>query len=265
MIFIANNADFSANNLGQIPLLSIEDVSQSTLDFLSHYTTSFTDEQKIAVHIMLTTLGYGNDRGLFNKFTTIILPFLSNSVEEAFLNAVDWVDITTRLSSATKDKFTLTEGVLKDTTGDSNIAVKSSAIPNMSFGVINSGLFKTVGGPTAMNMYFFANNIVNWQKTVEGIPSYRETKLSDNNVCFSINSSELLMSNNVISTTFDEDESYIGKFVQAVQGNNIQYVRFSANNGASAIFAGKALTQSEINTVLNAIKSCEKAFINFVE
>lgn len=262
MIFIANNADFSANNLGQIPLLSIEDVSQSTLDFLSHYTTSFTDEQKIAVHMMLTTLGYGNDRGLFNKFTTIIFPFLSNSVEEAFLNAVDWSDITTRSYSATKDKFTLAEGVLKDTIGDSNISMLSPKVPDMSFGVINSGLFKTVGGPTAMSVQLFTNNIVIWQKSVEGIPSYRETTLSDNNVCFSINSSELLMPNNVISTTFDEDESYIGKFVHAIQGNNISYVRFSANNGASAIFVGKALTQSEINIVLNAIKSCEKAFIN---
>lgn len=262
MIFIANNADFSANNLGQIPLWSIEDVSQSTLDFLSHYTTSFTDEQKIAVHTMLTTLGYGNDRGLFKKFTTIIFPFLSNSVEEAFLNAVDWSDITTRSYSATKDKFTLAEGVLKDTIGDSNIALMSYEIPNMSFGVINSGQFKTAGGITAMNVRFLANNSVSWQKSVEGIPSYRGTKLSDNNVCFSINSSELLMPNNVISTTFDENESYIGKFVQAIQGMSIQYVRFLANNGASAIFVGKALTQSEINTVLNAIKSCEKAFID---
>lgn len=263
MIFIANNADFSANNLGNVPLYTIEDVSQSTLDFLSHYTTGFTDEQKIAVHIMLTNLGYGNDGGLFNKLTTIILPFLSNSVEESFLNAVDWIDITTRPYSATKDKFTLADGVLKDTVGESNIAVMSSAIPNMSFGVINCGAFMSAGSEKNLNIIF--NNVsknILWAKSVENIPSYRETNLSDTNFCFSVNSSELLISDNVISTTFDEDESYIGKFVNAIQGREIQYLRFSANNGASAIFVGKALTQSEINTVLNVIKSCEKAFIN---
>ena len=263
MIFIANNADFSANNLGQIPLYSIEDVSQSTLDFLGHYTTGFTDEQKFAVHMMLTNLGYGNDEGLFNKLTTIIFPFLSNSVEEAFLNAVDWSDITTRPYSATKDKFTLAEGVLKDTAGESNIAVNSSAIPNMSFGAINCGAFSSTGGNNNLSILFdnVSKNIV-WSMMVEGIPSYRKTIFSDTNFCVSANSSELLISDNVISTTFDEDESYIGKYVNAIQGMSIQYLRFSANNGASSIFVGEALTQSEINAVLNAIKSCEKAFIN---
>lgn len=67
MIFIANGADFSANNLGQIPLYSIEDVSPSTLEFLSHYTKSFSDGQKIAVHQMLTYLGYGTSDGIFSK------------------------------------------------------------------------------------------------------------------------------------------------------------------------------------------------------
>lgn len=268
MIFIANGADFSANNLGQIPLYSIEDVSQSTLDFLSHYSKSFSDEQKIAVHQMLTFLGYGTSDGIFSKITTIIFPFLSNSVAEAMTNAVDWSDITTRFAAGSKEYFSLEGIVLKntdDTQNRNNIAFrtdsKSPTVPDASYGFFNSDTNTLLGNPTAIKIGFAKENLhLSIEHTVEGIPSYRGWDFNDNNVCMSVNTHNLIFSPNVTDTDLDDDESYERLLVAALQGKEIQYLRYNANKGASCIFAGGALTKEEIDTLYRAIKTCISVF-----
>lgn len=49
MIFIAKDADFSANNLGQVPIKTVDDISADTRSLLSLYGKTWTDDQKIAI------------------------------------------------------------------------------------------------------------------------------------------------------------------------------------------------------------------------
>lgn len=262
MIFIANGADFSANNLGQIPLYSIEDVSQSTLAFLSHYTKSFSDEQKIAVHQMLTFLGYGTSEGIFSKLKTIIFPFLSKSVEEAMKNAVDWSDITTRNAAAAKDYFSLEGGVLKtldDTQNHNNINLLGNSVPNLSFGLFNTNGFQTIGNASSLNISF--NTILVFTQVVGGIPSYRMFDFEDNSFCASINDSNIILSSNLTSTNLYEDESYEGLLVSAIQGKSLQYIRYNKNKGFSCIFVGDSLSKEEIDILYKAIKTCMSTFL----
>ncbi len=72
MIFIASNADASANNLGKLSIKSIEDVSQHTYDVIEAYgNKSFTDDQIIAIDDFLLTF-----ENYKSKIDCAIIPIL---------------------------------------------------------------------------------------------------------------------------------------------------------------------------------------------
>lgn len=56
MKIVLRGADFTANNIGQISLKDISDISQETLDVLAFYGKDWTDNQKLAIDDFLIRL-----------------------------------------------------------------------------------------------------------------------------------------------------------------------------------------------------------------
>lgn len=80
MIFVATQADASANNLGKVSIKTIEDVSQETYDVITAYgNKSFTDDQIIAIDDFLVQL---KNLSTYSRFTYFILPILSPETEK---------------------------------------------------------------------------------------------------------------------------------------------------------------------------------------
>lgn len=79
MILVAQSADFSANNLGQIFL----GYSDFTLSVIAKYSKTLSDPQKIALNTMLGKL---NKDGILAKQKHFYLPILAGNVSEAFVN-----------------------------------------------------------------------------------------------------------------------------------------------------------------------------------
>ncbi|WP_277232052.1 hypothetical protein [Phocaeicola salanitronis] len=70
MIFVATNADASANNLGKI---SIKNISHETIDLLSLYGKEWTDDQKIAIDDFIVAF---NGASWKSKVSTLCVPIL---------------------------------------------------------------------------------------------------------------------------------------------------------------------------------------------
>lgn len=79
MILVANTADFSANNLGQVFL----GYSPFTLSVLAKYTKSLTELQKQSLDTMLKKL---DENGILAKQKHFYLPILAGNVNESFVN-----------------------------------------------------------------------------------------------------------------------------------------------------------------------------------
>lgn len=79
MILVANTADFSANNLGQVFL----GYSPFTLTVLAKYTKSLTELQKQALDTMLRKL---DKNGILAKQKHFYLPILAGALNESFVN-----------------------------------------------------------------------------------------------------------------------------------------------------------------------------------
>lgn len=95
MIFVAKNADASANNLGKISIKSIDDVSQETYDVIKAYgNKSFTDDQIIAIDDFLIGLRM---HPAYSHITFFIAPILSPEVAHGSLDS-DTVFTNTNVS-----------------------------------------------------------------------------------------------------------------------------------------------------------------------
>lgn len=73
MIFVATNADASANNLGKISINSIGGISQETIDLLSLYGKQWTEDQKIAIDDFIVAF---NGASWKSKVSTLCVPIL---------------------------------------------------------------------------------------------------------------------------------------------------------------------------------------------
>lgn len=255
MIFIANSADFSANNLGQISIYTIEDVSQSTLDFLGHYSKDFSDEQKIAVHQMLTNLGYGDNDSLFSKIETLMLPFLSATVDEAFLNAKDWSDMSLNSTTATKEDFRVNNSKLITNKDKPNIGLKSKVkIPNLSLGIFNTGTFESAGDGTSIIHSFIPSDN-------RYIIKYKSIYYNTNNICISINSSSILAVNYNDEKSFLKEPSSVEDIITDYNDYTLQFVRYNQGEGFSALFVSPSLTYTELFLLSVSIVTCMNKFV----
>lgn len=82
MILIANDADFSQNNLGQIDL----PYSELTLAVIDKFTKVLTDPQKKALNTLLTKV---EKSGILAKQKHFYLPILAGTLNESFINIAD--------------------------------------------------------------------------------------------------------------------------------------------------------------------------------
>lgn len=84
MVIKLQNADFSANNIGNIDITT---VSEFTLDAISASgNSSMTSEQKSALETFFRTVGAKDNSGVWTKLTKVYIPFLSADLAHAMIN-----------------------------------------------------------------------------------------------------------------------------------------------------------------------------------
>lgn len=84
MIFIAKGMNAADNNLGQLKIKSVEDISQETINLLNIYGGTYSDDQKIAVDDFLTAF---NTASWKDNVKSLTMPFLGvpSEQDESFL------------------------------------------------------------------------------------------------------------------------------------------------------------------------------------
>ena len=92
MILMIKEADFSANNLGQI-LVPVE-ITDACRAFMAQYNTVFTETQQYAIQHMLNNLGYSEPGSIWSKLKMFVLPVLSSNVDEAVYDVIASAAIT---------------------------------------------------------------------------------------------------------------------------------------------------------------------------
>jgi hypothetical protein len=91
MILILRNADFSANNVGEVEIPIEIDTDAATI--MAKYTKSLSNTKKNAFSRLISGL---KDAGIFAKIDHLFVPCLAGSVSEAFYDAKN--DITHNVS-----------------------------------------------------------------------------------------------------------------------------------------------------------------------
>lgn len=86
MVIVIKNADFSANNLGQVEVKRV--INQFTLAAINASgNQSMTNEQKSALDTFFETIGaFGNKSEIWGKLDKIYIPFLCSSLSKACVN-----------------------------------------------------------------------------------------------------------------------------------------------------------------------------------
>lgn len=79
MIIRLPGADFSADNIGNIPL--IRELSPEVVEILSHYTRELSENQKFAFQDFYDGL---KSNGIWAKIENLFIPALADDVDEAF-------------------------------------------------------------------------------------------------------------------------------------------------------------------------------------
>lgn len=92
MILTIKEADFSANNLGQI-IVPVE-ITDAGREFMAQYNTVFTETQQYAIQHMLNNLGYGVENSVWSKLKMFVMPVLSSNVDEAVYDVIASAAIT---------------------------------------------------------------------------------------------------------------------------------------------------------------------------
>lgn len=136
MIFVANGADASANNLGKVSIKKIEDVSQETYDVITEYgNKSFTDDQIIAIDDFLVQL---KNLSTYSRFTYFILPILSPATEKGDMGSdTIWTDTNPCYDIISKQRYAA-DGYNGYVSQKGLLSYKSSS--NLARIVSNSGI-----------------------------------------------------------------------------------------------------------------------------
>lgn len=107
MIFIAKDADFSVNNLGQVSVKTVDDISADTWSLLSLYGKTWTDDQKIAIDDFNEGL---KAKSWFSKvkhvFVPIMCPLNNNLTSMSIINS----DTNIGYDLISRTKITLVAG-----------------------------------------------------------------------------------------------------------------------------------------------------------
>lgn len=144
---ILKNADFSANNLGQVDLPVQLDEYAAALFTNSFVEKTLTNRQKKSVETYFNAL---QSNGLFSKVAVMYLPFLAGNVSEAFINLKESYFSKTKVMLNTANQLTAT--VLNS----GGLLIGDKATTNSGLGV--SLLSKlTAAGCTADNITVLAD------------------------------------------------------------------------------------------------------------
>lgn len=81
MIVVLKGANFASDNIGQVEIP--RELDAFTVEFLTHYSKTLTDEQKYAVDDFLTSM---RSSGLWDKMGMIFFPMLASTLQEAYYN-----------------------------------------------------------------------------------------------------------------------------------------------------------------------------------
>ena len=88
MIIILNEADFSANNLGQVEVeTDIMDFTKNAI--LASGNASMTGEQKSALDNLFKAMGVDGSNDVMSKMVKVYIPMLANDVSKALVNYAD--------------------------------------------------------------------------------------------------------------------------------------------------------------------------------
>lgn len=113
MILIANQADFSQNNLGQVDLA----YSDLTLAVLAKFTKVLTDPQKKALNTLLLKL---EGTGILSKQKHFYLPILAGALNESFINIAD-PTLPTEITPNASHYVLTSGGIKNNSSGGSNL------------------------------------------------------------------------------------------------------------------------------------------------
>lgn len=165
MILILKNADFSRNNIGNIPITN--PLTEETLRIMQSYS-KFPAEQKNEYVQALNSLIVGiSDAGIYDKISVLAIPILASNIGECSVN----VKSGARLENETyfKKLFALNERgelyrtaeTFNDTTEHCGYAITHDSNDFMMFGVYDAGNGDTdaMAGAKIAGWYGFKNKL----------------------------------------------------------------------------------------------------------
>lgn len=138
MILRLSGADFSANNIGKIEIN--RELTQETIDILSHYTKTLNKNQKYALQEFIEGLKLNN---IWERIENLYVPILAESVDEALYDikglAVDAIP--------SSDYYLLEDGGLrtKHYTSDTTIPSESRATIKVNGSYLNLHYMAYIG------------------------------------------------------------------------------------------------------------------------
>ena len=118
MIIVLKNADFSANNLGNIEVPVVLDAYTELAINLSGNIT-LTNIQKLALNVFFNKLGFVDKSGISLKMKRIYMPFVSSDVEHSLVNYATLKNT----SVIPTDHYFLNDGYLKGDTSTNVAAI----------------------------------------------------------------------------------------------------------------------------------------------
>lgn len=259
MIIKLANADFSANNIGKINM----PISNKTIELLSNYSRSFTDDDKYVIDAFLHKIGYITNSGVYSKMTTLILPVISDNITECRFNLVDKTGLTIN-TGYTDSTIQCTNGSLVATSSNSLIFRAAAKYTDLSIGYMGnyaSDALSIHSGDTSKRIETFtsaagykgfSHYVSDVRKVIcvsDGVPTvYRMNTTSVDVVS---NSTEAL--NNV-----DDVAAYIATFGESSPNTIIM----SSGSSIQYLCIAQYLTDNEAKTLNDAITALIAHFVN---
>ena len=88
MIFVAKNADFSANKIGTVEIPEDITVGTFTRSAIAASGGSFTEGQEVALEKFFRSIGAVDNTALWQKIKILLLPMIVSDINKAFMNYV---------------------------------------------------------------------------------------------------------------------------------------------------------------------------------
>lgn len=194
MILRLSGADFSANNIGKININ--RELTQETIELLSHYTRELTKDQKYAVQEFIDEL---KASGLWANIGNLYMPVLAGSLEESMYN----IKTNTLDTTPSSEYYLLEENGIRVKQLESGTVVPTEQraivkmnasymnlhyavyIADKTWGVPNStNTFATSFGNSAYKGILLSENSYNntWMLNINGNPAKASNTPSKSNI-----------------------------------------------------------------------------------